>query len=193
MGFHASDTFFEVLRGLEPFGDRGIGSLLLPLDVLCFGLGDGYVVIIVGLLQVNILGGEFVLSVFVRNSFVGVVLWVLEGSLSLPVGSGTVGDPGLRPVNDDRLLLDVATSKNTRLEVLVFTVFGVHTAVIDFLSLDSLHRWVFPVDVLSHQASVVFRLMVHSLGVHRFTVELSFDLGFGGDNCLIGQFGVLGR
>lgn len=139
-----------------------------------------------GLLKIDLLREQLLLSQLVCSGSLAVVLGASERSLGLPVGSRRKRNLGRLSVNTDRLIVYVATSKDAGLQVLVLAILAVEAVSPQWRAavIDSAHIGVLPVNTLSHQGAVVLRVFVGAECISGRPVELLVHLPLGWDMSL---------
>lgn len=153
--FHAINTSFEIVVHFASPRNWGISNSILYFGVFEFSLRDK--LLNVTLLEVNIRRGELFLTWLVCNWVwvLLVVFGVLKSSLICPISCGAVGYFWLVSVDFDRSLIQIATPKNTRLEVLVLESFAIKTLSLEGrCSLDCSSICIIPVNSRSHQCAI---------------------------------------
>lgn len=184
MRLHHAHSLLEVVIHLAASRVRGVRHLLSSRLVLELSFRE--VLIIGGLFEIDLLGEQLLLSQLVCSGSLAVVARASERSLGLPVGSRGECNLGRLSVDTDRLIVDVAASKDTGLQVLVLAILAVETLSLQWRAavIDCAHIWVLPVNALSHQRAVVLRVLVGSECLSGRPVKLLVHLHFGRDMSL---------
>ena len=117
----------------------------------CF-LGFRWEMRIVSLLQINLIWLQLLLSHLKGiNIVLSLVVWMGQSSLRFPVSCRGISNFGSTLVNNNGCLVNIATSKNTRLQILVLTFFAIKSLSFQRrIGFNCSNKRILPIDTRSH-------------------------------------------